>query len=305
MPRRKGSSTPITLNPHVVATVTDLLENVYSYYHKGEFIGTDPIKYPWNAQKKGQPNHEVEYMAFVSAMFAYGNVKAIQGFLERLFDEHGTDPFKITKDTAKLHNTNLYYRFQSSGDVAGVVALIARAYDRYGSLQGLMNSQMNSQGSGVAGTAAGNSVDAAQFALMKQGFNNHFRGGTPLTSGIKMMFADVDKSAAKRLSMFLRWMIRHDEIDMGLWGNYAPEVLTIPLDVHITQFAQRVNLIQNSNANKGNMIAVTNFFRQISPQDPAKYDFSLTRPGIIRGCTFTLDKKVCYNCPQHSICKLI
>ncbi len=286
-----------TLNRKNTTEVLGFLEDVYEYYHRSEFIGTDPITYPRTAMEKGLGTHEVEYIAFLSAMFAYGNVKAIQGFLGNLFDEYGTNPMAM-RSSAINANKHLYYRFQSSQDVANIIALVASVYQEYGSLEGLMDSQKLS---------TTDHMGSAEFAVMKGGFNNHFRNNIPLTSGVKMMFAQVDKSAAKRLSMFLRWMIRKDNIDLGLWNAYTPSILSVPLDVHITQFAQRIALIQSSNASKKNMGIVTDFFSSISPEDPVKYDFALTRPGIIRGCTFMFTRagKVCYNCPQRTSCELI
>ncbi len=286
-----------TLNHKNIASVVAFLEDVYEYYHRSEFIGSDPITYPRNAIAKGLPIHEVEYIAFLSAMFAYGNVKAIQRFLENLFNEYGTNPMAIRSGAIKA-NKHLYYRFQSSQDVANIISSVAGVYQDYGSLQGLMDSQK-------LGTS--NQMSSSEFGVMKGGFNNHFRRNTPLTSGVKMMFAQVDKSAAKRLSMFLRWMIRDDNIDMGLWSDYTPSVLAVPLDVHITQFGRRIGLLQTSNASKKNMNTVTDFFISISPEDPVKYDFALTRPGIVRGCKFMFTRleKVCYTCPQRTSCELI
>ncbi len=293
-----------TFNHKNIVSVVAFLEDVYEYYHRSEFIGTDPITYPRNAIAKGLPTHEVEYIAFLSAMFAYGNVKAIQRFLENLFNEYGTNPMAIRSGAIKA-NKHLYYRFQSSQDVANIISSVAGVYQDYGSLQGLMGST-GSQKLSTAGHMD-NHMSSSEFGVMKGEFNNHFRRNTPLTSGVKMMFAQVDKSAAKRLSMFLRWMIRDDNIDMGLWRDYTPSVLAVPLDVHITQFSRRIGLLQTSNASKKNMDIVTDFFSRISPEDPVKYDFALTRPGIVRGCKFmfTRSEKVCYTCPQRTSCELI
>jgi uncharacterized protein (TIGR02757 family) len=87
-------------------------------------------------------------------------------------------------------------------------------------------------------------------------------------------------SACKRLNLFLRWMVRRDEVDPGLWYNVSSSILTVPLDVHMHRIGLRLGLTDRKQADIRTAAEITESFRRFSPEDPVKYDFALTRLGI-------------------------
>ena len=91
------------------------------------------------------------------------------------------------------------------------------------------------------------------------------------------------KSACKRLLLFMRWMVRKDAVDPGGWDRVSPSRLIIPLDVHMHRISLNLNLTCAKQAQMACALEVTGAFRKISPHDPVKYDFTLTRPGIRGG----------------------
>ena len=84
----------------------------------------------------------------------------------------------------------------------------------------------------------------------------------------------------KRLNLFLRWMVRRDEVDPGGWDRVSPSQLMIPLDIHMHRISRKLGFTERKQADIRTVIEVTDAFRKISPEDPAKYDFVLTRFGI-------------------------
>jgi uncharacterized protein (TIGR02757 family) len=90
-------------------------------------------------------------------------------------------------------------------------------------------------------------------------------------------------SACKRLHLFLRWMARKDEVDPGVWSGLDPARLMIPLDTHMFRIARTLELTRRKQADMRAALEITEAFRTICPEDPARYDFSLTRLGIREG----------------------
>jgi uncharacterized protein (TIGR02757 family) len=113
-------------------------------------------------------------------------------------------------------------------------------------------------------------------------------------------------SACKRLSLFLRWMVRKDEIDTGLWRHVATSDLVIPLDTHIAGVSRRIGLTALRNPGWGMARAITEKLKEFDRDDPVKYDFALTRPGILHGwrgggggCSGCDVKRICRTRTHH------
>ncbi|MRR38115.1 DUF2400 family protein, partial [bacterium] len=95
------------------------------------------------------------------------------------------------------------------------------------------------------------------------------------------------KSACKRLHLYLRWMVRSDEIDPGVWTGISPDSLVVPLDTHMFRISGALGLTSRSQADEKAAREITAGFRKICPGDPVRYDFSLTRLGILGLNDFT------------------
>ncbi len=250
-------------------------EELYKKYNKPEYVGTDPIVYPCTVQGN------TEFVAFCSSCFAYGNVKAIQGFLMTFFSEFGTDPFRLEDKP-----TRLYYRFQKPADVRAFVLVLRDLYSEHGSIE-----------NAFASMGASLEESLINFVIHMKKRGKAYGGG----KGYDFLFADPVKSGAKRLRMFLRWMVRKDEVDFGLWKNYACKDLQFIIDTHILRFAYKNGIIKNDSGTRKNLDTVTDFFRAMNPEDPAKYDFAVSRLGIAFGCTYGADEK-CASCAERDLC---
>lgn len=254
------------------------LDELYEKYNDSKYAETDPIFYPHTL------GGNTEFVALTSAVFAYGNVRAIKSFLLSLFDRVGNDPFNLNTDVS-----GLYYRFQKEGDIKAYLWALNHIYKEFGSVENVFLS---------FSTDLDDALTA--FTLYMKELGKKFGAG----DGYNFLFADPVKSGAKRLRMFLRWMIRDDEIDFGLWKNYGTETLKFPIDTHILRYATMSGIIKSPTGSKKNLELVTDFFKEICLQDPAKYDFSLSRLGIVNGCLYSKSEK-CEKCILRDKCPFI
>ncbi|MGA1862823.1 TIGR02757 family protein [Deferribacter thermophilus] len=250
------------------------LEKIYDYYNNISFCSTDPILFPHKL------NGNKEYVAFLSSLFAYGRVKSINQFLNNLFNEYGTEPSNITI------KKNLYYRFQTNDDIFNFLKFLKNIYDEFGSLYNYFLILDSSD------------VEKAYY-LFRKDFLETFKNNT--SHGLQFLLPDIYKSSAKRIRMFFRWMIRKDSIDFGIWKKYDKKLLKAPLDIHILTYAYNMNIIKNKSNNFKNVLNVTNYFLKVNNYDPLKYDFAITRLGMLEGCKFR-KKESCKKCRWFNGC---
>lgn len=254
--------------------IRDFFEKLYIKYNNTRYISSDPIRFP----------HEFggnkEFTAFTASCFAYGNMKAIQGFLFRYFAYAGTDPLSLKCDS----DPKLYYRFQTPSDVAEYSKLMKNIYEKYGSLGNLFK---------VAGALTVDRIGEGVKLL-----RSHM---TDITNGLNFLAPIPGKSASKRLYMFLRWMVRKDDVDFGYWNEFDKSTLYMPADTHILRMACNLGIIESAEKDKKAVLKVTEFFKRLNPDDPAKYDFALTRPGIVAGCKYEKTDK-CSSCDNYNDC---
>lgn len=253
----------------------NFLEHCYSIYNRVEYVKTDPIFFP--TIQEG----EREYIAFVSALFAYGKVSLINNFLQRFFDHYGIKP-----NTLKNSDPNIYYRFQSHDDVYKIYYFLMDVYERYGSIERCFLSFSD------------NLEDAlGKFVKFGRDFGIKHDAG----SGFFQLFPDPKNSGLKRIRMFLRWMVRKDEIDFGLWKNFDKKDLIYPIDTHILRFAFKNGIVKNETNSLKNAIKITEFFKEINSEDPLKYDFTITRLGMVCRCEYEI-KADCGVCAHRVRC---
>jgi uncharacterized protein (TIGR02757 family) len=108
-------------------------------------------------------------------------------------------------------------------------------------------------------------------------------------------------SASKRLHLFLRWMVRSDAVDLGLWKSVDKAKLIVPMDVHMTRLCAILGLYEGRSVSLSAAVQVTESFARMEPTDPVKYDFALSRIGILDNCTGQC-RPVCARCELYPIC---
>ncbi len=238
-------------------------EDIYRKYNKKEFIYSDPLQFP----KLFKEKKDIEIAALISSSLAYGNVKQIIKSLKKIF-EIINKPYEYvintTEDKLKKDFHNFKYRFTTSKEIINLILNLKEAYNKNEDLNQMFSKYLDKNTQNVY---------QATILFLKE----FIKYKTPT------LIPDPDKkSAMKRFNLFLRWVIRKDEIDFGIWGNISPSLLIIPLDTHILSISQKLNITKRKDNSIKTALEITEFFKKINYSDPAKYDFALTRASIVK-----------------------
>ena len=208
--------------------------------------------------------YDDEYISLICALFAYGNAKQIVKFLDRL------DFSLLNEDENSIKSSlkGCYYRFQNEEDVAQFFISIKRLKE-IDSLENIFYEGYKKDHSIIEGL---NSL--IKKILEVNPFSSHgynFLVGTPPT--IK------SKSTYKRYNMYLRWMVRKDNLDMGLWKKVDKKDLLMPLDTHTFKVSLKLGLLKRKTYDLKAVLELTNKLKEYDENDPVKYDFALYRIG--------------------------
>ena len=265
------------------------LQNIYEKFNDSTYIHSDPISLTLNYQY----SIDKEAVGFISSLFSYGSVPQIKSILNRLFSQFEnnfvTNLVNCTEQELKYKTSGLYYRFYSEFDILVLLKFLKMVYSKHESLQTYFFN-------GIA-----NKVNYHQLIYdnWKQFLENH-----PKSNGLKFMLSNpVLGSANKRLLMFLRWMVRKDNIDLGIWQTIYPSQLLFPLDTHTSRICFYLGLSENENANLKNALIITENLKKICEDDPVKYDFAISRLGILHECPKRKNIGKCINCTLFNVCQ--
>ena len=208
--------------------------------------------------------HNDEFVCLICALFAYGNAGNIVNFLKKLdFSLINSSENIIIKSTAHLK-----YRFQSPADIAQIFITLKRLKNE-SSLETLF----------AKGYAKDESVVSAlrEFISKARAINTYTSLGYDFFFGVP--FVSEPKGTMKRYNMLLRWLVRADELDLGLWKSIDRTHLLMPLDTHTHKVALKLGLMKRKSYDFKAVIELTANLRQFDAKDPIKYDFALYRLG--------------------------
>jgi uncharacterized protein (TIGR02757 family) len=217
--------------------------------------------------------HNDEYIALVCALFAYGNAKLIVNFLDSL--EFSLLDCKEDIIKEKLHGK--YYRFQSNDDIVALFIALSKL-KKVTSLEQIF----------LKGYKKGNNIleGIDEIITTIQEIHPYSTKGYDFLIGMPFKRTKDGKikhqgnSPYKRYNMFLRWMVREDNIDLGLWSqNVHKKDLILPLDTHTFKVSQKLGLLERKIYDLESAILITKKLQLFDKQDPIKYDFPLYRIG--------------------------
>jgi len=204
-------------------------------------------------------------ISLICALFAYGNVKQIVKFLNSL----DFSLLQKSDDEIKEALKNHYYRFQKSPDVIALFIALKRLNEKT-TLEEIFKSGYDKNSSAIEGVNEMISYINELYPHTSQGYNFLVSKVTLKTKGA---------GALKRWMMFLRWMVREDNIDMGLWSGIDRADLIIPLDTHTFNVSKKLGLLERKTYDLQAAIELTNSLKNFDADDPLKYDFALYRIG--------------------------
>jgi len=240
------------------------LEALYRHYNRREFVHPDPLEFLYNYHEPA----DRETAGLIAASLAYGNVKQILKAVASVLGVMGKSPAgylekrreaEIRKDFAAFK-----YRFTTGEQLANFLRGMKGLRREYGSLEKCFM--------GCLPEHCGNLCTAqTEFA------RRIYKAGGDIST---LMPNPERGSAFKRLNLYLRWMVRRDAVDPGGWDGVSPSLLIVPLDTHMHRIGKALCLTKRNQADLKTALEITRGFAAVSPKDPVKYDFCLTRFGI-------------------------
>ena len=271
-----------------------LLEKLYARYNHRRFVPPDPLQFVYRYSDR----RDMEIAGFLASALAYGRVRHIERSLTQLFDRMDEAPYEFTSRFGGPHRAKLRtfkHRFTTGDDISDLLGLFRRVFDDCGSLEAFFLKGYRHEHASVLPA-----LEAFCESLCRTYTDKHGRGRT--SKGLNYLLASPSRgSASKRLNLFLRWMVRRDEVDPGLWTAIDRTKLIVPLDVHMGRLCRILGLYDNKTASLAAAMKVTAGFARMEPADPVKYDFALSRIGILEDCTGR-PRPACETCELFQPC---
>ena len=241
------------------------LDSLYIKYHK-KYSSGDPV---WILH--GLKQEDIEISAFITSCYCYGRVGAICNFISKFIDITGNKVYEFTANYSerkdKKYIDELKYRFNSGDDFSILLSRIRKIINEYGSLEKFFLRGYSDSHNNI-------------LPALKE-FTPAFRSGVTDPVSFGYLVPDVNAgSACKRLNLFLRWMIRKDDIDLGLWNGADASKLIMPVDTHVFRVSRMLSLALRKSCDMKFAVELTEKLKKFDPADPVKYDFALCHIGI-------------------------
>jgi len=243
----------------------EFLDEKVELYNRSDFIETDPIRVPHRYSLK----EDIEISGFLTATISWGNRKMIIRNAERLMEMMGNSPYDFVMESRAEHIDDFVHRTFNLEDLQFFLKSLRNLYESHGGLEGVFQAH-----------ATGDSLQPAIHSFKKVFFEIEHPKRTT-----KHVSDPMKGSAAKRINMFLRWMIRKDPIgvDLGVWKSLPPSLLSCPLDVHTGRVARKLNLMKRKANDARALQELDQNLRAFDPDDPVRYDFALFGLGVFEG----------------------
>jgi len=247
---------------------------------------------------------DVEVAGLLAASLAYGRADLFLPRVTRLLEAMGSSPAAFVRRLdpagARALLSGFVYRFNVGADVAVLLLGMGRMLERRGSLEAGFLAARAGAGGDLHGTLAGFvrelrdvDVGAVERAL-----------GT--TRGLDHLLpVPLGAGAAKRLHLFLRWMVRgSDGIDLGVWKRVPPSALLVPLDTHVARVAWRLGLVRRRTMGWAAAEDITRNLAVVDPVDPVRFDFLLCHHGMSGACPPRARAELCARCVLRPECSV-
>lgn len=250
---------------------SELKEKLEAHYlsYRQKFSSKDPV---WILHRFSD-ERDIELIGLITAAYAYGSVDQINRFINELLQKTGNRPYEFTinfsKRKDKKHLAGLYYRFNSHFDLLDMFSSLNKVLLRSGSLRNLFLTHYQSSHNNIIPALSGFTNELNKNIPKAESRYYHYLFSNP-----------VNKSTCKRMNLFLRWMVRKDDIDSGLWNDIPASKLVIPVDTHIARISKRLKLVDRKSIDLKFALELTDKLKKFDPVDPVKYDFALCHIGI-------------------------
>ncbi len=278
------------------ARLKPTLDRLYAGFNYPD-SATDPIQ----IVRRYQRDDDREIVGFVSAALAFGRVLSVLQSIERVLAVMGSSPaayvrrFDARRDGPAF--AGIVHRWTREADIVALLWLLRQMIDRAGSVQGFFLEGYDTAADDVADAL--DSFSTRALALdMKAAY-----GRVPKRPGVCYFFPRPSAgSGCKRLNLFLRWMVRGDALDLGVWRRVSPAKLIVPLDTHVIRVGRCLRLTTYTSPGWRMARDITVSLRRLDPDDPVKYDYALCHLGMMNACGFNR-AQADSQCPLRGTCR--
>ena len=246
----------------------DFLDEKVDLYNHPKFIESDPIQIPHQFSKK----EDIEIAAFLTATISWGNRKSIINNANKMMELLDHSPFEFIsqhQDSDLEKFSPFVHRTFNGNDFMQFIKSLQHIYKNHNGLEAVF------------------ALHAEKTALQQSihQFKATFFEIEHLERTKKHVSDPLKNSAAKRINMFLRWMVRNDNngVDFGIWKSLSPAQLSCPLDVHSGNVARKLGLLKRKQNDGKALGELDKALRRLDPNDPVKYDFALFGLGVFEG----------------------
>lgn len=253
----------------IIENLTEFLNEKVEQYNCIDFIESDPVSIPHKFSLK----EDVEIAGFLAATIAWGQRKTIINNANKMVELMGNSPYDFVmehkeKDLMKLNGFK--HRTFNKDDFKFFIKSLKKIYQNHNGLEAVFN--VPNKGTMLPGIENFRNIF---FEVAKEENNRTF----------KHVSSPLKGSAAKRINMFLRWMVRQDKkgVDFGIWKSISPSVLSCPLDVHSGNVARKLGLLKRTQNDWKALTELDEALRKMDSKDPVKYDFALFGLGVFEG----------------------
>jgi len=272
------------------------LERLYLDFNREDAVA-DPIQ----IVRRYADAADREIAGFLAAGLAFGRVASVLASIEAVLAPMGPSPaafvrrFDPRRDAEALGAVG--HRWTTGRDLVAVVWTLRRILDEAGSVEAFFS--------------RGDDPDAADVTAALESFSTRARavdlrpayGRHPRRPGAWYFFSRPSSGGAcKRLNLFLRWMVRRDQVDLGVWSAVPPGRLVVPLDTHVVRVGRCLGLTSRRTPGWPMAAEITASLRRIEPEDPVRYDFSLCHLGMMGACG-SGTRQADTQCPLKGFCR--
>lgn len=248
-------------------SIKDFLESKVVQFNEPGFIKNDPISIPHQFSIK----EDIEIIGLITATISWGNRKSIINSANKLVEIFNEKPYEFVMHYSDSNYDlvkDFKHRTFNGFDLHYFILSLQNIYLTHGGLENIFEIGFKKTSSSLGAI---------------ENFRNIFlfKGGNEVRTK-KHVSSPLKGSAAKRLNMFLRWMVRNDAngVDFGIWKNIPPSLLSCPLDVHSGNSARNLRLLNRNQNDWKAVVELDTNLRILDPNDPVKYDFALFGMGL-------------------------
>jgi len=251
-----------------IIDLKDFLDEKVELYNQTSFIESDPISIPHRFDKK----NDIEIISFLVSTIAWGNRKMIIRSGNKLTDILGNSPYDFvmsyTGDVSILRDFK--HRTFNAEDLNFFLLSLQSIYENQGGLEKVFNDGVDTSSSNMF-----SAIENFRCLFFEKTSDPKFRT-------FKHVASPANGSAAKRINMFLRWMVRQDKkgVDFGIWDSISPSLLSCPLDVHSGNVSRSLGLLKRKQNDWRAVEELDSALRKLDSKDPVKYDFALFGLGV-------------------------